>query len=262
LAAGDDQIVEWMGSKLKFKTVGPTIPSMYLGKQQQQPHHDDTLEDHHEYGLSLFQPQSPTRLVNWLNSQTPQSVIYVSFGSVATLSDKQTAEVAAALENIHRPFLWIVRKSEQEKLPPGFFTSDKSGLVVSWCSQLEVLAHKSTGCFVTHCGWNSTIEALSLGVPMVGVPQFADQPTNAKFVEDVWKVGVKVKKSELGIVRKEEIEKKIFEVMEGEKANGIRMNAEKWKSLAQAAVANGGSSDNNIQEFVAQLTNCQLLQSF
>ncbi|CAN0843676.1 UDP-glycosyltransferase 74C1, partial [Linum grandiflorum] len=161
---------------------------------------------------------------------------------------KQTAEVAAALQNIRRPFLWVVRKSEQDKLPAGFV----SGVLV--------LPHNSTGCFVTHCGWNSTIEALSLGVPMVGGPQFADQPTNAKFVEDMWKVGVRLKKLDDGIMRKEAIEKGITEVIEGDRTKCIRRNAEKWKSLARATVAEGGTSANNIQEFVAQLTNSQLLQ--
>ncbi|CAN0843675.1 UDP-glycosyltransferase 74C1 [Linum grandiflorum] len=102
---------------------------------------------------------------------------------------------------------------------------------------------------------------------MVGGPQFADQPTNAKFVEDMWKVGVRLKKlddgddrEELGIMRKEAIEKGITEVIEGDRTKCIRRNAEKWKSLARATVAEGGTSANNIQEFVAQLTNSQLLQ--
>ncbi|CAI0421404.1 unnamed protein product [Linum tenue] len=185
-----------MCNKLRFKAVGPTIPSIYLAKQLSS---DDTC---HEYGLSLFKPQhSPTYLKQWLDSQQPKSVVYVSFGSVAS------------------------------------------------CCQLEVLAHESTGCFVTHCGWNSTIEALSMGVPMVTVPQFADQPTNAKFVEDVWGVGVRVM-----------IEWGVVEVMEGERAKGIRKNAEKWKTLARAAVADGGSSDRNIEDFVDELVNLQLLK--
>ncbi|CAN1121293.1 UDP-glycosyltransferase 74E2 [Linum perenne] len=256
----EEKIVEWMSSKLKFKTVGPTIPSTYLGK------HDIDIDDNNEYGMSLFQqPQSQTSILKWLDTQLPHSVVYVSFGSVATLSDKQTAQVAAVLDNINRPFLWVVRKTEHDKLPQSFVA--ERGMVVSWCCQLEVLAHKSTGCFVTHCGWNSTIEALSLGVPMVGVPQFADQPTNAKFVEDVWKVGVRVvmkkeeEDGEEGIMR-EEIEKGIMEVMEGERATDIRRNADKWKSLAQAAVAHGGTSNNNIQEFVTQLTSYQLLKFY
>ncbi|CAN0843681.1 UDP-glycosyltransferase 74E2, partial [Linum grandiflorum] len=155
---------------------------------------------HHEYGLSLFQPPSRTCLLDWLDSQLPQSVVYVSFDNVTTPSDKQTAEVAAALQNIRRPFLWVVRKSEQDKLPAGFF------------------------------------------------------------VEDMWKVGVRLKKLDDGIMRKEAIEKGITEVIEGDRTKCIRRNAEKWKSLARATVAEGGTSANNIQEFVAQLTNSQLLQ--
>ncbi|CAI0421704.1 unnamed protein product [Linum tenue] len=211
-------IVHWMCNKFRFKAVGPTIPSIYLGKQLSS---DDTC---HEYGLSLFKAQhSPTYLKQWLDSQQPKSVVYVSFGSVASLSDKQTEEVAA------------------------------------------VLAHASTVCFVTHCGWNSTIEALSMGVPMVAVPQFADQPTNAKFVEDVWGVGVRVMVQkrdgeEKAMARSEEIEWGVVEVMEGERAKGIRKNAEKWKTLARAAVADGGSSDRNIEDFVDELVNLQLLK--
>ncbi|CAL1377146.1 unnamed protein product [Linum trigynum] len=258
----EEKIVHWMCNKFRFKAVGPTIPSIYLGKQLSSD--DDTC---HEYGLSLFKPQhSTTYLKQWLDSQQPKSVVYVSFGSVASLSDKQTEEVAAALEKLDRPFLWVVRKSEQDKIPPGFVedTSDR-GLVVTWCCQLEVLAHTSTGCFVTHCGWNSTIEALSMGVPMVAVPQFADQPTNAKFVEDVWGVGVRVMVrkrdgEEKAMARREEIEWGVVEVMEGERAKGIRKNAEKWKTLARAAVADGGSSDKNIEEFVDELVNLQLLK--
>ncbi|CAI0421701.1 unnamed protein product [Linum tenue] len=250
----EEKIVHWMCNKFRFKAVGPTIPSIYLGKQLSS---DDTC---HEYGLSLFKAQhSPTYLKQWLDSQQPKSVVYVSFGSVASLSDKQTEEVAAALEKLDRPFLWVVRKSEQDKIPPGFVedTSDR-GLVVTWCCQLEVLAHASTVCFVTHCGWNSTIEALSMGVPMVAVPQFADQPTNAKFVEDVWGVGRDGE--EKAMARSEEIEWGVVEVMEGERAKGIRKNAEKWKTLARAAVADGGSSDRNIEDFVDELVNLQLLK--
>ncbi|KAJ9173970.1 hypothetical protein P3X46_017052 [Hevea brasiliensis] len=133
------------------------------------------------------------------------------------------------------------------------------GLVVTWSPQLEVLAHKSVGCFLTHCGWNSILEALSLGVPMVAMPQWSDQPTNAKFVTDVWQVGVKVKADEYGIVTKEEIERCVREVMEGEKGNEIRKNSEKWKKLACMAVDEGGKSDKNIEEFVTKLvcsSNC------
>ncbi|KAJ6366650.1 hypothetical protein OIU77_003101 [Salix suchowensis] len=85
--------------------------------------------------------------------------------------------------------------------------SSGKGVIVSWSPQLDVLAHRSVGCFITHCGWNSTLEALSLGVPMVAMPHWTDQPTNAKCIADVWQVGVRVKPNEKGIVTKEEVER-------------------------------------------------------
>ncbi|CAN1259936.1 UDP-glycosyltransferase 74E2 [Linum perenne] len=113
-----------------------------------------------------------------------------------------------------------------------------------WCHQLEILAHPSVGCFVTHCGWNSTIEAISIGVPMVTLPVWVDQPTNAKFVGDLWRV-----------VTRDEIRRGIKEVMEGESGEEIRRNVEKWKRSAHEAVADGGSSSRNINEFVTAIKN-------
>ena len=126
-------------------------------------------------------------------------------------------------------------------------------MLVSWSPQLEVLSSQAVGCFLTHCGWNSTFEALSLGVPMVGMPQWTDQSTNAKYVEDVWKVGVRVRVGENGVVRREEIELCVRKVMEEESGKEIRINAKKWKELAVEAVLQGGTSDVNINEFVSGL---------
>ncbi|KAG8481364.1 hypothetical protein CXB51_026119 [Gossypium anomalum] len=170
-------------------------------------------------------------------------------------SEKQMVELAMGLKLTNKNFLWVVRETEQNKLPSNFMeeTAEK-GLVVSWSPQLDVLAHRAVGCFMTHCGWNSTLEALSLGVPMIAMPQWTDQPTNAKFVADVWKVGIRVKKDEKAMMRKEEIERCVREIMEGEKSLDIKRNSEKWKNLAKDAVDEGGSSDKNIQEFVADIT--------
>ncbi|CAN1236011.1 Mogroside IE synthase [Linum grandiflorum] len=110
------------------------------------------------------------------------------------------------------------------------------------CPQLEVLEHEAVGCFVTHCGWNSTLEALSLGVPMVAMPQWSDQATNAKYIEGVWKMGVR-----------EVVEKCLREVMEGEQGNEMKRNSEKWKKLMKEAASQGGSSDRNISDFVDSL---------
>lgn len=234
-----------MASKWPIKTVGPTIPSMYLDKR---------LEDDNDYGIHLFKPDRNLCL-KWLDSKETDSVVYVSFGSLAGLTEEQMLELALGLKRSNRCFLWVVRETEQNKLPKDFIeeTSEK-GLVVPWSPQLDVLAHRAVGCFMTHCGWNSTLEALSLGVPMIAMPQWTDQPTNAKFVADVWKVGIRVRKDEKGIIRKEEIEKCIREIMEGDKSVDIKRNSEKWKNLAKNAVDEGGSSDKHIDEFVAKLT--------
>ncbi|CAN1223547.1 UDP-glycosyltransferase 74E1 [Linum perenne] len=240
--------LEYMESRFKFKAVGPTIPSIYLSAGNTQ------TED---YGMSMFKtkPEEAHYIIDWLDSKEVGSVVYVSFGSLAMLSLKQTEEIAAALKMINHPFLWVVRQSEKHKIPDNFVdeTSER-GMVVTWCRQLEVLAHKSTGCFVTHCGWNSTMEGLSLGVPMVGMPQMGDQMTNAKFICDVWKVGVRVKRDEEEkVVKRGEIWWCINEVMDHHNREGIIGNVEKWKNLAWAAAAHGGTSDNNIHDFVAQL---------
>lgn len=225
-------------------TVGPTVPSMFLDKQ---------LKEDKAYGLSLFKPNTDV-CINWLNGRESGSVVYVSFGSLAVLNVKEMVELALGLKSSNAYFLWVVRSAEHDKLPDNFVEDVKEkGLIVSWCPQLEVLAHHAVGCFVTHCGWNSTLEALSLGVPMVAMPQWTDQSTNAKFVEDIWKVGLRAQpKDEEGIVRREVIEHCIKEVIEGERGKEMKRNSMKWKNLAEAAVSEGGSSDRSIDEFISR----------
>jgi UDP:flavonoid glycosyltransferase YjiC (YdhE family) len=88
---------------------------------------------------------------------------------------------------------------------------------------------------------------------MVAMPQWSDQPTNAKYIEDVWRVGVRVRPDEEGVVRKEEVERCVREVMDGERSMEYRENAAGWKEKARRAVSEGGSSDNNIVEFLRKL---------
>jgi pathogen-inducible salicylic acid glucosyltransferase len=233
-----------MAKMWPLRTIGPTIPSMFLDKR---------MEDDKEYGLSIFKPNTDA-CMKWLNDRPKGSVVYVSFGSVATLKVEQMEEIAWGLRMSNRCFLWVVRASEEAKLLKNFVeeTSEK-GLVVRWCPQLEVLTHEAVGCFVTHCGWNSTLEALSSGVPMVAVPHWSDQSTNAKHIMDIWKMGLKVPVDEKGLVKLEAIENCIREIMEGERGEEIKKNALKWRKLAREAVDEGGSSDKNIEEFVAKL---------
>lgn len=131
---------------------------------------------------------------------------------------------------------------------------ERQGMVIPWCAQVEVLSHPSIGCMVTHCGWNSTCEGLACGVPMVAFPQWVDQKTNAKLVEDVWRTGVRLK-PKTGIVEAEEIRRCLDLVMEGgEKGEEIRKNANKWKELAKEAAGEGGSSEKNLRAFLDEIT--------
>ncbi|XVF65873.1 hypothetical protein PTKIN_Ptkin09bG0286000 [Pterospermum kingtungense] len=245
----EDKVVDSMSKACPLLTVGPTVPSIYMDKQ---------ILDDKNYGLNLFTLDSSTS-INWLSSKPPGSVVYVSFGSVTCLSKKQMDEVAWGLKQSNCYFLWVVRATEEAKLPKEFIeeTVDK-GLIVNWSPQLEVLSNEAVGCFMTHSGWNSTIEALSLGVPMVAMPQWTDQPTNAKFVEDIWKMGVRVKADNDGIVNRGQIESCIRQVMEGERGREMKENTKKWRELAVKAMSKGGSSDKNIDEFVSKLTDKNL----
>lgn len=201
----------------------------------------------------MFEPITDAS-INWLNQQQSKSVIYVSFGSLAQLSPDQTQELALALKATNKPFMWVVRASEEAKLPEDFLREmSENRLIVSWCAQLEVLSHEALGCFITHCGWNSTLEGLSLGVPMVAMPQWTDQSTNGKYVEDVWKVGVRARSDEKGLVQRDEIVRCVKDVMEGGNGERIRERAIEWKEIARKAVDEGGSSDRNIEEFVQTL---------
>lgn len=235
-----------------LKTIGPTLPSSYLDKR---------LERDSDYAINLFEPAAGACSA-WLDSQPPGSVVYVSFGSLARLPEIQLSELSSALVRTGHPFLWVVRSVERHKLPQHLTAtggeSSSRFLIVPWCNQLEVLSHGSVGCFVTHCGLNSVVEAICLGVPMVAVPQWTDQGTNAKYIEDVWRVGVRARVSEGGddggeIVRADALEECVREVMEGDRGKEMRANALKWKEKARAAVDEGGSSDRNINAFAQQL---------
>lgn len=230
------EVANWMAKKWSIKTVGPTI-----------------LKDNKHHGACLVEMKSDACL-KWLDERGFRSVVYVSLGSVADLRGEQMEELARGIVKSDHYFLWMVRVSEECKLPANFKSEiSEKGLIVNWCPQLEVLAHQAVSCFLTHCGWNSTLEAMSSGVPMIAIPHFVDQSTNAKFVADVWQTGVRVTANNEGIVTREEISMSIKSVTEGDSAKEFRRNAEKWKELAQEATSQGGSSHKNIDEFVSQV---------
>ncbi|KAM0055951.1 putative N-hydroxythioamide S-beta-glucosyltransferase [Helianthus debilis subsp. tardiflorus] len=245
----EHEVVKGMGEQWPAKLIGPMVPSAYL---------DGRIEGDKGYGASLWKPLDED-CAKWLETKPSNSVVYISFGSMVSLTQQQMEEIAWGLQESGFYFLWVVKDSERHKLPKGFLDlttqNQEKGMIVSWCNQLEMLAHNSVGCFLTHCGWNSTLEGLSLGVPMVGVPKWADQLTDAKFIKDVWRVGVRVKVDNgTGMVNREEVVLCLNEVMdEGKRSLEIKKNAGKWKELAKEAINEGGSSDKAIDEFVMSL---------
>eukprot|EP01018_Ginkgo_biloba_P040850 Gb_19779 [translate_table: standard] len=198
--------------------------------------------------------------LDWLDRQTSKSVIYVSFGSVTIVNERQLEELALGLEATHRPFLWVVRRDLMEGkaavLPPGFTERIRGrGYLVSWAPQLCVLSHPSIACFLTHCGWNSTLESISMGVPMICWPYYADQFLNCAYVVEQWKIGVCLSVNEDGIIEKKEIQNAVRRMLLENEGAEIRNRVTKLKESATDAVKKGGSSSTNFHAFLNFMKN-------
>ncbi|KAG6395196.1 hypothetical protein SASPL_145837 [Salvia splendens] len=190
--------------------------------------------------------------IAWLDSQPPDSVIYVSFGSVATLTRDELMEFWYALVNSGKKFLWVVRADSivgggiGNEIPVELEEGTKlRGLMVEWAPQELVLRHKSVGAFFTHSGWNSTIESIVIGVPMLCWPYFADQMVNSRFVSEVWKIGLDVKDSCDRLL----IESMVREVMEV-KRDELLEKARGMANMANKAICEGGSSHVNLNRLI------------
>ena len=134
-------------------------------------------------------------------------------------------------------------------LPKEFFeeTMDR-GLLTSWCPQDKVLAHPSIGAFLTHCGWNSTLESVSAGVPIICWPFFAEQQTNCRYACTTWEIGVEVNED----VKRHEIEALVKEMMEAKKGHAMRPKAREWKKKAMEATDFEGSSYKNFERLIKE----------
>ncbi|XXG57044.1 hypothetical protein AAC387_Pa03g4299 [Persea americana] len=164
-------------------------------------------------------------------------------------------EISWAFRNSGRSFLWVVKPGDNEiemRLPKGFLEETTwRGMVVKWCPQERVLSHPSVACFLTHCGWNSSMESLCYGVPVISFPRWSDQVTNAKFLEEVHGVGFRLGHGGQSFVLREEVERCIHDIMgSGSRAEEVKKNALKWKNAAAEAAAEAGSLDRNIQAIV------------
>lgn len=216
------------------------------------------------YSIGSVKPHQSTEKENsssevdyfkWLDSKPPNSVVYVSSGSFLSASSTQIDEIAAGLCESGVPFLWVVRVDQLDKLRE--FCGDK-GLVVDWCDQMNVLTHSSIGGFWSHCGWSSSRESVSAGVPVLTFPLMLDQPINSNLIVDDWKIGWRVKKN-IGfnvLVTRDEIVRLLRKFMDSgnDEVIGMRKRAKELQKVYQQAVGHGGSTDANIKEFLSEIT--------
>ncbi|CAK8543944.1 unnamed protein product [Lathyrus sativus] len=219
--------------------------------------------------------------LKWLDSQKPGSVIYACFGSLCNFTSPQMIELGLALEATKRPFIWVIRKRNRlDELKKWMEESgfegriNGRGLVIEgWAPQLLILSHPSVGGFLTHCGWNSTIEAICAGVPMVTWPRFNDQFFDEILIVQVLKVGVKIgvknpmkwgEEEEISVlVKKEDIERGIERLMdETSESEERRKRIRELSQTAKKAVEKGGSSHTNvtllIQDIMKQQSNTKV----
>ncbi|CAL0300816.1 unnamed protein product [Lupinus luteus] len=209
-------------------------------------------------GSSLW--KEDTECVEWLESKEPRSVVYVNFGSITVMSHEQLLEFAWGLANSKKNFLWIIRPDlvigGSVILSSEFVNETRDrGLVAKWCQQEKVLNHPSVGGFLTHCGWNSTMESVCAGVPMLCWPFFADQPTNCRYICNEWSIGMEIDNN----VKRDEVEKVVNELMVGEEGKKMRQKAMKLKKKVEEDTSVGGSSYKNLEQVIEEVL---LKQSF
>ncbi|KAL7256587.1 hypothetical protein ACSBR1_010511 [Camellia fascicularis] len=201
-----------------------------------------------------FWPEDSTCL-EWLDQQPANSVIYAAFGSLTVFHEIQFQELALGLELTNRPFLWVVRPDMADKnndaYPEGFKERVATcGRLVGWAPQQKVLGHPAVACFLSHCGWNSTMEGLSNGIPFLCWPYLGDQFLNQSYICDVWKVGLGFNRNESGIIKKEEIKEKVEQLLSDKT---IKARALDLKEVAAKSVEEGGCSHNNFNNFIKWL---------
>ncbi|KAK9168535.1 hypothetical protein Syun_000675 [Stephania yunnanensis] len=214
------------------------------------------------------------KCLTWLDSKEPNSVIYVCLGSMSRVSSPQLIEIGMALEASEHPFIWVFKGGEKYQELDSWLDTEgyekrnkERGLVIrGWAPQVMIVSHGSVGGFLTHCGWNSTLEALSTGVPMLTWPMFAEQFLNEKVIVEVLRVGYRVgvdvafdvvEETKLeSLVKKEEIERGVRRLMDkSDECEEMRTRAKEIGEMGRRAVEGGGSSHLNLSLFIQDIVN-------
>ncbi|KAI0515672.1 hypothetical protein KFK09_008338 [Dendrobium nobile] len=209
-------------------------------------------------------PASVNECLKWLDKRPTGSIVYICFGSGSLFSVEQLREIALGLEESRLPFVWVVRNECDDWIPKGYRERIKEvGMMIrGWAPQLVILNHDAVGGFVTHCGWNSCLEGISAGLPMVTWPLYADQFYNEKFLVDILKVGIMVgsKVNTFNIEMRPIVEAEVIKsavrtlMGDGMEANERRRRAKELGEMAKRAVDKGGSSYDEIENLINELT--------
>lgn len=241
--------LEIYGGKKKHWALGPFNPLTICYDKKSNPGH---------------------RCLGWLDKQAPKSVLLVSFGTTTSLTDEQIKELAIGLEQSKQKFIWVLRDADKgdvfsgevrrAELPEGYeerVGGRGMGLVVrDWAPQLEILGHSSTGGFMSHCGWNSCLESISMGVPIAAWPMHSDQPRNTVLVAQVLKVGLVVRDwaQREQLVAASTVEKKVRSLMASKEGDDMRKRAAELGATIQRSMDEGGVSRKELDSFVAHIT--------
>ncbi|XP_057442278.1 UDP-glycosyltransferase 71K2-like [Lotus japonicus] len=196
-------------------------------------------------------------ILNWLDEQPDSSVVFLGFGSRGTFDPSQTREIALGLQRSGVRFLWALRSppttdNEEKNLPEGFLElAEGRGMLCEWAPQVEVLAHKAIGGFLSHCGWNSILESFWFGVPILTWPIYAEQQLNAFMMVKEWGLAVELRvdyRKGSALVVAEEIEKGLKHLMD--KDNMVHKKVQEMKEKARKAVLSGGSSFISVRKLI------------
>ncbi|KAL9232594.1 hypothetical protein vseg_007689 [Gypsophila vaccaria] len=209
------------------------------------------------------------RCLEWLDRQENNSVIYVSFGTVTSMKDDQIRELTTGLERSGLKFIWVLRnpdngnfsrehKSRSALLPKGYEKRVQNRGMVEreWAPQLEILEHPATGGFISHCGWSSSMESITMGVPIIAWPMHSDQPKNSILVTEVLRIGILIRNWEkrADLVTSDSIENAIRRLMLSEDGQEMRKRAVDLGSDVRGSVSNGGVSRLELESFIAHIT--------
>nr|XP_016493742.1 PREDICTED: zeatin O-xylosyltransferase-like [Nicotiana tabacum] len=208
------------------------------------------------------------KCLTWLDKQSPKSVIFISFGTTTSLTDEQIKELCIGLERSETKLIWALRDADKGdifsgevrkmELPNGYEERIKNkGIIVrDWAPQLEILGHFSIGGFMSHCGWNSRMESLSMGVPIIAWPMHSDQPRNSILISKFLKVGILVNNWERRneVVTSNTVERAVKTLVLSNEGNEIRKRAADLGVAIRKSVVEGGVTSKELESFIGHIT--------